>query len=87
MIYAEGGAMLGRLVKLSISNNLTGIESLIGVPGTLGGALVMNAGAFGGEISKCLKSVDVIYMDGTEHQYSLEDINFLYRSPTEDTSF
>ena len=80
MIYAEGGAMLGKLVKLCISNNLTGLESLVGVPGTLGGALVMNAGAFGGEISKCLKSVDVINMDGTEHQYSSEDIHFQYRS-------
>ena len=80
MIYAEGGSMLGKLVKLSMSNNLTGLESLIGVPGTLGGALIMNAGAFGGEISKCLQSVDVIKMDGTEKQYSSKDIRFQYRS-------
>ena len=80
MIYAEGGSMLGKLVKLSMSNNLTGLESLTGVPGTLGGALIMNAGAFGGEISKCLQSVDVIRMDGTEKQYSSKDIRFQYRS-------
>ena len=80
MIYAEGGSMLGKLVKLSVSNNLTGLESLIGVPGTLGGALVMNAGAFGGEISRSIQSVDVIKMDGTEKQYSSKDIHFQYRS-------
>ena len=38
--------MLGRLVKEAIRHNLTGLESLVGVPGTLGGALMMNAGAW-----------------------------------------
>ncbi len=55
-ITAESGVMLGKLVKESMKRNLTGLESLIGVPGTLGGALVMNAGAFGGEISNYLIS-------------------------------
>ena len=50
-IVAESGVMLGKLVKETMKRNLTGLESLIGVPGTLGGALMMNAGAFGGEIS------------------------------------
>ena len=40
----------------------------------------MNAGAFGGEISKCLQSIDVIKIDGTEKQYSSKDIRFQYRS-------
>ena len=57
-VVAESGVMLGKLVKECIKHNLTGLESLIGVPGTLGGALVMNAGAFGGEISNFLESVD-----------------------------
>ncbi|GIS42503.1 MAG: hypothetical protein Ct9H90mP15_05430 [Candidatus Neomarinimicrobiota bacterium] len=52
--------MLGKLVKYSIKNNLKGLENLIGVPGTLGGALIMNAGAWGGEISNCLESVELI---------------------------
>ena len=43
--------MLGKLVKESMRNELTGLESLAGVPGTLGGALKMNAGAWGSEIS------------------------------------
>ncbi|MBH50314.1 MAG: UDP-N-acetylenolpyruvoylglucosamine reductase [Candidatus Marinimicrobia bacterium] len=79
-IYAEAGAMLGKMVKLCIGKSLTGFESLIGVPGTLGGALIMNAGAFGGEISKCISYVDIIRMDGTEHQYKFQDIEFQYRS-------
>ena len=63
-IYAESGVMLGRLVKECIKNNLTGLESLVGVPGTLGGALIMNAGAFGGEISNYLDSVEIMKMNG-----------------------
>ena len=78
-IIAESGVMLGRLVKESIKRNLTGLESLIGVPGTLGGALVMNAGAFGGEISNYLKSVDIMTMKGQINTYNHNDIDFSYR--------
>jgi len=55
---------------------------MIGVPGTLGGALVMNAGAFGGEISNYLKHVTVMQMDGQEKQYQPGDISFSYRHST-----
>ena len=51
VIMAESGVMLGKIVKEAIKHNLTGLESLVGVPGTLGGALMMNAGAWGAEIS------------------------------------
>ena len=71
-INAESGVMLGRLVKEAIKNKLTGLESLVGVPGTLGGALMMNAGAWGAEISNYLVSVNVINSKGEiyiqEHQ-------------------
>ena len=56
--------MLCKIVRESIKRNLSGLESLVGVPGTLGGALVMNAGAFGGEISNYLKSVKIMNMKG-----------------------
>jgi len=79
MIFAESGLMLGRLVRESIKRNLTGLESLVGVPGTLGGALVMNAGAFGGEISNYLKYVEIMKMDGTKKTYAADDIDFSYR--------
>ena len=68
-LYAESGVMLGRIVRESIKRNLSGLESLIGVPGTLGGALVMNAGAFGGEISNFLKSVKIMNMKGEIKSY------------------
>ena len=81
-VVAESGVMLGRLVKECVKRNLTGIESLIGVPGTLGGALVMNAGAFGGEISNYLKSVEIMNMSGTVKLFSPDDIDFSYRFST-----
>jgi len=81
-VVAESGVMLGRLVKECVKRNLTGVESLIGVPGTLGGALVMNAGAFGGEISNYLKSVEIMNMSGTVKIFSPGDIDFSYRFST-----
>ena len=80
-IYAECGVMLGKLVKHSIKNNLKGLENLIGVPGTLGGALIMNAGAWGGEISNCLESVELIDPDTNEViTVAKSEIDFSYRS-------
>ena len=80
-IYAECGVMLGKLVKYSIKNNLKGLENLIGVPGTLGGALIMNAGAWGGEISNCLESVELIDPDTNEViTVAKSEIDFSYRS-------
>ena len=81
-VFAESGVMLGKMVKECISRSLSGVESMIGVPGTLGGALVMNAGAFGGEISNYLKHVTVMEMDGQEKQYHPGDISFSYRHST-----
>ena len=81
-VIAESGVMLGRLVKECIKRNLTGVESMIGVPGTLGGALVMNAGAFGGEISNYLHSVEIMNMSGEIKTYYPSDIDFAYRFST-----
>ncbi|HIN97592.1 MAG TPA: UDP-N-acetylmuramate dehydrogenase [Candidatus Marinimicrobia bacterium] len=78
-IYAETGVMLGHMVKHCIKQKLTGLETMVGVPGTLGGALMMNAGAFGSEISNCLKNVDVMTLTGEIKQYSVKDIDFNYR--------
>jgi len=81
-VYAESGVMLGKMVKVCMSNNLSGVESLIGVPGTLGGALIMNAGAFGGEISNYLKQVTVMTMKGHKKSYKRSEIEFSYRGST-----
>ena len=79
-VFAETGVMLGKMVKECTKRNLSGLESLIGVPGTLGGALIMNAGAFGGEISNYLEYVSVITMSGDEKKYKQKDIKFNYRN-------
>ncbi len=78
-INAESGVMLGRMVKEAMKHNLTGLESLVGVPGTLGGALMMNAGAWGSEISNYLLSVDIINTSGEIKRLFPRDIKFKYR--------
>lgn len=80
IIYADSGVMLGKLVKESMKHNLTGLESLAGVPGTLGGALKMNAGAWGSEISNYLTSVEIVDINGSVKTLKPIDLNFGYRS-------
>ena len=78
-IYVECGAMLGTFIKKINKKNISGYETLIGVPGTVGGALIMNAGAFGSEISNNLISVNAININGKKRLYKVDDINFSYR--------
>ena len=80
IIYADSGVMLGKLVKESMKHKLTGLESLAGVPGTLGGALKMNAGAWGSEISNYLTSVEIVDINGSVKTLKPIDLNFGYRS-------
>ena len=79
-VYCQSGVMLGKFVKECISRNLSGVESLIGVPGTVGGAIIMNAGAFGSEISNYLKKITVMTMSGKLKSYKVDDIHFSYRN-------
>lgn len=79
-IYADSGVMLGKLVKESMKHKLTGLESLAGVPGTLGGALKMNAGAWGSEISNYLTSVEIVDINGNVKTLKPTDLNFGYRN-------
>jgi len=78
----ESGVMLGHLVKEVSKRGIVGMEGLIGVPGTVGGALVMNAGAFGKEISNLFESATVLTIKGDEKIYQKNDINFSYRYST-----
>ena len=78
----ESGVMLGHLVKEVSKRDIGGMEGLIGVPGTVGGALVMNAGAFGKEISNLFESATVLTLQGDEKVYGKNDINFSYRYST-----
>ncbi len=73
------GVMLGHIVRTLTKKSVKGLESLIGVPGTLGGALIMNAGAYGSEISNYLVSIKSISLDGKEKLYFKDDLDFSYR--------
>ena len=81
-IIAESGVMLGTLVKEAIRSQIGGLESLIGVPGTLGGALIMNAGAFGNEISNYFEEAQTMTLEGHLNTYTKNDVNFSYRDST-----
>ncbi len=77
-VYAEAGIRLSRLVDVCIEHSLVGIENLAGIPGTLGGAILMNAGAYGGEISDHIKKVEVL--DGVDIKFlTREECGFAYR--------
>ena len=79
ILYAECGTMLGKIVKHAVKNNLIGLENLNGVPGTLGGALIMNAGAWGGEISENLVHVEIMNSKNEIQKIQKKDLNFSYR--------
>ena len=55
-IHAGGGASLMKMCKVALMNNLSGLEFAYGIPGSVGGAVFMNAGAYGGEMKDCLIS-------------------------------
>ncbi len=63
-IYAEAGFSLGQLVNIATKNNLTGLEWAVGIPGTLGGAIYGNAGAFGQSISDTVSEVKAFDIKG-----------------------
>ena len=81
-IYTQAGAMLGTMVRIALSRGFEGFESLVGVPGTVGGALIMNAGAHGTEISELLISSRTINKNGRIKTYLKKDIDFSYRKST-----
>ena len=79
VITVEAGVMLGSLVRQLNNKKITGYESLNGVPGTVGGALIMNAGAFGSEISNNFISARTINQEGDIRKYNKGNISFSYR--------
>lgn len=78
-IYVESGMILSKLVQASVKNELTGLEFAIGIPGTIGGAIYMNAGAYGNNMSNVVKSVIVLDEKLQIEEISLEKIKFDYR--------
>lgn len=78
-VKVEGGMDLPRLVKETVRLGLSGLECLAGVPGTLAGSLVMNAGGRHGDISGIVRYVDVMDREGDMRRLSREEIDFRYR--------
>lgn len=78
-ITAEAGAAIIAVTKAASKASLTGLEFAAGIPGSVGGAIFMNAGAYGGEIANVVSSIDEILPDGREVQISGLDLHFGYR--------
>ncbi|MBR2045814.1 MAG: UDP-N-acetylmuramate dehydrogenase [Agathobacter sp.] len=78
-ITAGAGALLSKVAAEALKCSLTGFEFAAGIPGTIGGALVMNAGAYDGEIKDVLVSAKVLTKEGEVIELSAEDLDLSYR--------
>ncbi len=83
-ITVGGGANLGRLVTAAVHHGLAGMEMLVGIPGTVGGALHGNAGAHGGDIGQWAASATVLTAAGETIERSRDDLVFGYRESSLD---
>ncbi len=79
IIEAGSGVLLSRIASFAQANSLSGIEFAHGIPGTLGGGLAMNAGAYGGELKDVLIDVKVFSCEGEERTYSSVECDMSYR--------
>jgi len=78
-IRVAGGVTMTRAAVFAANLGLSGLEFAHGIPGTVGGGVYMNAGAYGGEICQVCKSVDVMDFDGNVRTFSNEKMGFSYR--------
>ena len=80
IVQAGAGIMLAKLAKDISFLGYKGFEFATGIPGTLGGAVTMNAGAYGGEMKDVLLSVKTVDMEGNVHEFTLEEMALGYRT-------
>lgn len=80
LIHAKAGASLAKIAAQALEEGLTGMEFAAGIPGTLGGAVVMNAGAYGGEMKDILKEVLVMDQQGRIFTLEKKDLKLGYRT-------
>jgi UDP-N-acetylmuramate dehydrogenase len=78
-VIAGGAAQFGMLVEIVVEHALAGLEFGEGIPGTVGGGLVMNAGAFGGEMAKVVTIVHGVTVEGDARALTKDEVNFAYR--------
>lgn len=79
-ITAQAGALLSKTAKVALEHGLAGLEFASGIPGSIGGAVVMNAGAYGGEMKQVITSVTVLDQEGEELVLDNETMEFGYRT-------
>lgn len=79
-LTARAGALLSKIAKKALEHGLAGVEFAAGIPGTLGGAAVMNAGAYGGEMKDVLEEVTVLTQEGEILTLKKEELELGYRS-------
>lgn len=79
-IHAQAGALLSAIAARALEKSLKGFEFASGIPGTLGGACVMNAGAYGGEMKQVLKQVTVLDSEGNILTIPSEELEMGYRT-------
>ena len=79
LLQAGGGLPLSQLALRALDRGLTGLEFAHGIPGTVGGAVFMNAGAYGGEIVQVLQSATVLEPDGTVREIPVSECGLGYR--------
>jgi len=80
VIKAGAGVLLSKVARFALDNSLAGFEFAAGIPGTVGGAIVMNAGAYGGEMKDVVKSVTVMDANGDVKTLSCDEMQFEYRN-------
>ena len=78
VVYAGAGAMLSKVASAACEHSLSGLEFASGIPGSVGGGVAMNAGAYGGEMKDVVLYVTVI-SEGEQIQYRCADMDFSYR--------
>ena len=79
-IFVQAGALLSRTAAAACEASLTGMEFASGIPGTMGGALRMNAGAYGGEMKQIVESADILTADGEVKTLSVDELGLGYRT-------
>lgn len=79
LVMVEAGVRLPLLVRKMAVKGLSGIEFLAGIPGTIGGAVIMNAGAWGKQLSRYIESVEVLDKNGERRRMKKKELRFGYR--------
>ncbi len=80
LVFAEAGARMPTLLGFAVHHALSGLEWAAGIPGTVGGAVVMNAGTRLGEMQNCLDAIQMVGPEGRMKIYPAADLSFAYRS-------